>query len=162
VVTESVVKISSSQDEVNLSIWHVLPEKLFALESNTMFTYDCVFKSSSRVLPLLTLSTVGSCTVTVLLVLLKSTHIFSPSFGNLLHLKLAGHAKPKRFISPAQSFFALLHRERQGGTGNVNFADTAQYGAYTEQIENAKSLEQPTLTKGVNWCTSRAASCCDV
>ena len=136
------------------------PEKLFAFESNTMFTYDCMFTSSSKVLPRLTLLTVGSWTVTVLLVLLTSTQISSPSFGNLSHLKLAGHAKPKRFISPIQPFLALLQRKRQGGTGNVT--DTEQYGAYTEQIKNAKSLEQPTLTKAVNWCTSRAAPCCDV
>ena len=139
-----------------------LPEKLFAFASNTMLTYECKFTSSSRALPLLTLSTVGSWTVTVLPVLSTSTQISSPSFGNLSHLKLSGHAKPKRFIGTSQPCLALLQRKRQGGTGNVKFVDTEQYGACTEQIKNAKSLEQPTLTKAVNWCTSRAASCCDV
>ena len=90
---------------------------------------------------------------------LPSTQFSSLSFGNLSHLKLFGHEKPKRFISPLQPCLALLQRERQGGTGVAKFFDTKQYGAYTEHRKWAKSLEQPTFTKGVNWDSSIAASC---
>ena len=65
-------------------------------------------------------------------------------------------------MSSIQPCLALWQRERQGGIEVAKFFDTKQYGAYTEHRKWAKSLEQPTFTKGVNWDSSRAASCCDV
>ena len=68
--------------------------------------------------------------------------------------------KLERFISASQPCLALLQRERQGGTGNTKL--TEQVGAYTEQRKYAKTSEQPAFTKGFNFCTSSAASSCDV
>ena len=118
-----------------------------------MSTYECILTSSSWVLP-----PVGGWTV-ALFIPLPSTQFSSLSFGNLSHLKLFGHEKPNRFITPLQPCLALLQRERQGGTGDAKFFDTKQYGAYTEHRKWAKSIEQPTFTKGVNWYSSIAASC---
>ena len=102
---------------------------------------------------------VGGWRVASLVLLTFSVkQISSPNFGNLSHLKLSGHVKPKRFINSSQPCLALSQRERQGGTGVFN---TVQTGAYTEQSKYAKSFEQPTNTKGANWCTSKAASSCE-
>ena len=131
-----------------------LPEKVLCVRKQHNSTYECIFISSSWDLPLWT---VGGWWVVLLVQ--SSKQISSTSFGNLSHLKLSGHVKPKRFIRSPQPSLPLLQRERQGGTGVFN---TVQIGAYTEQRNNAKSLEQPSFTKRKNWCISSAASSCDL
>ena len=78
------------------------------------------------------------------------------------------HDHPHRSLHPALEIYRIIQpcltpwqRERQGGIGVAKFFDTKQYGAYTEHRKWAKSLEQPTFTKGVNWCSSSVASCWD-
>jgi len=59
----------------------------------------------------------GSRVATLVLFMFLVTQISATNSGNLSHLKLSGQLKPNLFSIASQPCFALLQRERQGGTG---------------------------------------------